>query len=267
MTGPRRRPVAPAVSVAIPTRNAGEQLAGVLSAVRAQEVEVEVDVVVIDSGSTDGSAELARDHGARVEVIAPESFSHGGTRNRLMEASRGEHVAFLTQDAEPASPRWLAELLAGFASAPDVALVTGPYLPRPGAPPMVRRELEEWFARMSPVVRRPGGRPDPGPDGYFSSANGAVARWAWEQVPFREVPYAEDRLLAADMLARGWARAYRPGAAVLHSHALRALGAGAKGDRRGPRASGDLRPCSARQPAGRTSRGRATPPLRRALGS
>lgn len=219
MTAPRRRPRAAAVTVAIPTRNGGSQFAGVLRAVRSQDLDREVELVVVDSSSTDGSAELARDHGARVEVIPAESFSHGGTRNRLMELSRGEHVAFLTQDAEPASPRWLAELLAGFAAAPDVGLVTGPYLPRPDAPPMVRREFEEWFARMAPVVRAPGARPHPGPDGYFSSANGAVARRAWAQIPFRDVPYAEDRVLAADMLARGWARAYRPGAAVLHSHA------------------------------------------------
>jgi rhamnosyltransferase len=54
--------------------------------------------------------------------------------------------------------------------------------------------------------------------GFFSDANGCVARAAWEQVPFREVPYAEDRVLALDMLRAGFAKAYVPAAAVLHSH-------------------------------------------------
>jgi len=208
------------VSVAIPTRNGGRALEAVLAAVRAQVLPagVELDLVVVDSGSRDGSAQAARRHGARVETIDPGEFSHGGTRNRLMELARGQQVAFLTQDAEPASDRWLAELLEGFAAAGDVALVAGPYLPRPGASPMVRRELADWFARLAPVERAPGERPDPGPRFFFSDANGAVARWAWELVPYRPVAYAEDRVLAAEMLARGWARAYRPGATVLHSH-------------------------------------------------
>jgi rhamnosyltransferase len=82
---------------------------------------------------------------------------------------------------------------------------------------MVRRELADWFARMTPLVRGPRA-PDAGPDGFFSDVNGAVARWAWAEVPYRPVSYAEDRVLAADVLARGWAKAYRPGAGVEHSH-------------------------------------------------
>ena len=57
-----------------------------------------------------------------------------------------------------------------------------------------------------------------GPATFFSSANGAVARWAWERVPFRPVAYAEDQLLAREMLAAGLAKAYVPEAAVVHSH-------------------------------------------------
>jgi rhamnosyltransferase len=123
-----------------------------------------------------------------------------------MELSTGDHVAFLTQDSTPAHERWLAALLGGFALADDVALVTGPYLPRPDASPMVRRELLELFERVDPG----------GP--FFSSANGAVARWAWERVPFRDVPYAEDHALARDMRAAGFAKAYAPDAEVVHSH-------------------------------------------------
>ncbi len=80
-----------------------------------------------DSGSTDGSLQLARGHGARVLEIAPEHFTHGGTRNLLMSEARGAHVALLTQDSEPADERWLERLLGGFELAADVALVYGPY--------------------------------------------------------------------------------------------------------------------------------------------
>jgi GT2 family glycosyltransferase len=136
-------------------------------------------------------------------------------------------VAFLTQDAVPATDGWLAALLSGFDLAGDVALVAGPFLPRPDATASVRRELEEWFARFgdAPRVDRLDGPPrDVSPTTFFSSVNGAVARRAWERVPFRAVPYAEDQRLAVDLMLAGYGRAYVPGAAVVHSHAYPGLG-------------------------------------------
>jgi rhamnosyltransferase len=215
------------VSVAVPVLQGGERFRAVLAAVRAQRVDRPVELVVVDSGSTDGSPQAAREQGARVEEIPPGEFSHGGTRNRLMELSTGDHVAFLTQDAVPADDGWLAALLGGFALADDVALVCGPHRPRPDASPMVRRELDGFFARFgdAPRVDRSGGGPPPlGPASFFSSVNGAVARWAWERVPFGRVAYAEDQLLAADMLSAGLAKAYVPEAAVVHSHDYRGTG-------------------------------------------
>jgi len=217
----------PAPTVAIPVRDGGELLERTLSALAAQTVEHEL--LVCDSGSSDESVEVARAHGARVLAIAPSQFSHGGTRNLLMESSQGTHVAFLTQDAEPASERWLERLLAGFELEDDVAIVYGPYRPRPDAAAPVRVELERWFSSLSsegeerverlrlqerslPVVDLMGRR------GFFTDANACVARAAWERVPFREVPYAEDRVLAIDMLRAGYAKAFVPAAAVLHSH-------------------------------------------------
>ena len=218
--------MAPIVTVALPVLDGGPLLGQVLAAIGEQEVDREVELLVIDSGSTDGSGALARAHGARVVEIARKDFSHGGTRNRLVELAGGDHVAFLTQDSLPAGPGWLQALLHGFVLARDVALVAGPSLPRPDASPMVRRELEEFFAGFG-GVRVDRGEPALGPATFFSSANGAVARSAWERVRFRDVPYAEDHQLAHDMLAAGMAKAYVPDAAVVHSHdhpPLRALG-------------------------------------------
>jgi rhamnosyltransferase len=215
-------------TVAIPTRDGGELLARTLSALSAQTIEHEL--LVCDSGSTDGSAELARAHGARVLEITPAQFSHGGTRNLLMAEASGTRVALLTQDAQPADERWLERLLGGLELAPDVGIAFGPYLPRPGASPAVRMELERWFSSLAPdgqpCVERLSGQERTtmpaqsliGRRGFFTDANACVARAAWERVPFREVAYAEDRVLAIDMLRAGYAKAFVPDAAVLHSH-------------------------------------------------
>ncbi len=59
--------------------------------------------------------------------VDPHEFSHGGTRNMLARSATGSHVAFLTQDAVPATEDWLARLLGGFDLDDGVGLVYGPY--------------------------------------------------------------------------------------------------------------------------------------------
>jgi glycosyltransferase involved in cell wall biosynthesis len=216
------------VTVAIPTLNAGPDFARTLSAVRAQRVDAEVELLVCDSGSTDATIATARGYGARLLEIAPADFSHGATRNLLVARARGDHVAFLTQDAVPAHPGWLAGLLGGFSAAPNVGLVFGPYRAPVGTSASVAREIDAWFASFSDGgprvdVLEPARRDMPsrgflGHLGFFTDANGCVARSAWERVPFRPVAYAEDHRLAQDMLRAGYAKVFVPEAAVIHAH-------------------------------------------------
>jgi len=217
------------VTVAIPVLNGARTLPAVLAAVAAQEVAADVEVLICDSSSGDESVAVARRHGADVLRIPRADFSHGATRNLLAGRAAGSHVAFLTQDAVPATTSWLAELLRGFELAPDVALTFGPYRAAADAPARVRRELDSWFGSFAPdgqprIARLERGERQPrprdllGPKGFFTDANGCVVKAAWEQIPFRAVPYAEDHQLALDMLFAGYAKVYMPQAAVVHSH-------------------------------------------------
>jgi rhamnosyltransferase len=208
-----------AVTVAIPVRNGGRMLAQTLDGVRRQQVDAEVELLVADSGSTDGSRELTEAAGATVIDVEPGEFSHGGTRNLLAERARGDHIAFLTQDATPADEHWLARLLEGFALDERVGLVFGPYRARPHASLMVRRELDDWFLSFAPDGQPRVDRQAVGDRAsFFTDANGCVAREAWQQVPFRPVSYAEDQMLAHDLMSAGWAKTYHPAAVVIHSH-------------------------------------------------
>jgi glycosyltransferase involved in cell wall biosynthesis len=218
------------VTVAIPVLNGARYLDEVLTAVRDQEIDRELDLLIWDSGSVDGSLDIAERHGARIRRIPKSEFSHGGTRNRMAAMARGDHVAFITQDATPASRRWLAALLEGFTVADDVAAVFGPHVVRPGASHMIASEMERHFAvwgggseiDVQRLDRSPSGlaayRAFPGRWTFLSDVNCCVAKWALERLPYREVPYAEDQLLGRELIEAGYAKVFHPGAAVLHSH-------------------------------------------------
>jgi rhamnosyltransferase len=214
------------VTVAIPILNGRRWLPEVFDAVHAQHIEHELELLVCDSGSVDGSVELAERAGARVLTLAPGQFHHSQTRNLLLREARGEFVAMLTQDAQPTSPDWLATLLRGFEVADRVALVYGPYLPRSDCPPLEASRLRRFFTSLSPdgaprVDRVDAEQPSAGlgpESGYFTDANGCIRRDAWEQVQYPPVPYAEDHALACALMSAGWAKVFMPGAGVLHSH-------------------------------------------------
>jgi glycosyltransferase involved in cell wall biosynthesis len=206
------------VSVVVPVKDGARYLPELLDAVAAQRdaAPAGLDVLVIDSGSRDDSVAIARAAGARVLEIEPATFGHGRTRNLGAEQTSGDVIAFLTQDATPL-PGWLAALLEGFDLADDVGAVYGPHKARPDTSPMIARELDAFFAQHA----GPDGGPSlqrEGDDAYLSNVNAAYRRDCWAALRFPDVPYSEDQGFARAMLAAGWAKAFHPGAAVLHAH-------------------------------------------------
>src|SRR6476659_10303760 len=134
------------ISVVIPVLNGAELLDEVLGAVTSQVIDEPFEVLVIDSESTDGSLEIVAAHpGVRLIEIDKSEFGHGRTRNLGVQNTSGELIAFLTQDATPASEHWLAAYRDAFRLAPNVGAACGPHLPRPGASPIMARLLRDHF--------------------------------------------------------------------------------------------------------------------------
>jgi len=207
------------ISVIIPVRNGGEDLRRCLEAIRNQKVgDGEVEIVVIDSSSTDGSAQLARTLGARVEVIPVEHFNHGATRNLGADLAQGDVLIFTSQDAVAVDSDWLAGLTAPLED-PRVAGVYGRQLAYPGAVPPERYFLDFLYG-PAPRVQEVGSSGELSMEAtMFSNVNAAIPRRIFDRFRFvDDIIMSEDQEWARRVLIAGHRLVYEPRAAVRHSH-------------------------------------------------
>lgn len=111
------------VSVVIPVHNGARYLGEAIASALGQ-VEPPLEVIVVDDGSSDGSAEVARGFGDLVHVVAQPQSGAAAARNRGVALARGNYLAFLDADDLWPAER-LASQLAAFAADPALAAVFG----------------------------------------------------------------------------------------------------------------------------------------------
>jgi rhamnosyltransferase len=205
-------PVTISASVVIRALNEARTIGQTLTAIFHPDALPPVDVIVVDSGSTDGTQDIALRFPVRLLHIRRIDFTYGFALNLGVVHARGEVVATLSAHSLPASPDWLRYMLQPFAN-PRVAGVYCRQLPRADA-----TVLERLGMRMTGLLEERPKLLDRQP--LFSNANGAFRRSQWAVCPFNEtVAGAEDVAWARAMQARGYLIAYEPRAAVYHSHA------------------------------------------------
>jgi rhamnosyltransferase len=208
------------ISVLIPVRNGGDELVRCLEAIAAQRIDAEFEVLVIDSGSTDGTAQRARDHGARVHEIPAAEFHHGRTRNLAVGMARGDILVWTTHDAYPDDERWLDRLTAPLREQePGVGGVYGRQIAHHDATPPERYFLDFLYGPDARVQRAGSVEELTMETTLFSNANSAMPRELLERFPFAgDVLIAEDQDWSRRVLLEGYAIVYEPLAAVRHSH-------------------------------------------------
>ena len=208
----------PHVSVVIPVLNAQPWLADLLGALMAQKPYAPQEIILVDSGSTDGTLDEARRWPA-VKVIPIARFTHGGARNLGARKASGDLLFLLTQDARPADEHVLARLVAALDQSGVVAAYAR-QIPRDDAHPMEQYFLADRFPAGPPVVRRAvADRPLLVEDVFFSNVAALIRRSVLLQYPFDEtLIMSEDQQFSRDVLLAGKAVAYAPDAVVIHSH-------------------------------------------------
>lgn len=206
------------ISVVIPVKDGGADLVRCLAAIGRQEIDDEVEVIVVDSGSEDGSVEAARLRGARVHEIPPTDFGHGRTRNLGAGLATGDVLVFTSQDAFAADERWLARLVEPLGRE-NVAGAYGRQLAHDDATPPERYFLDFLYG-PSPRLQRLEGDGEPSfEQTLFSNVSSAIPRSTWEEFPFADdLIMSEDQEWSRRVLRAGYELVYVADAAVHHSH-------------------------------------------------
>jgi GT2 family glycosyltransferase len=207
------------VAILVPTLNAGSEWKSWIQAVLATGV-APADVYIVDSGSSDGTVEQARDAGFDVQLIDRAEFDHGATRQRLVDMLDDyEYAVFLTQDAVLSASDSIKNILSPFAS-DRVAAVCGRQLPRKEAGSIERHARLFNYPRASSV----NSINDAGVKGlkaaFLSNSFAAYRISALLGIggfPVNVI-FGEDMYVATKLLKAGYQVAYAAEASVYHSH-------------------------------------------------
>jgi rhamnosyltransferase len=121
------------VSIIIPVKNPGEQLCHLFAKIRAQKKVSDIEVIILDSGSSDCYINQARESGATIAQVPPAEFNHGATRNLGASMAKGEFLVFTVQDAMPSSDYWLYRLVSPFMAHPSLSALSARQIVKPEA--------------------------------------------------------------------------------------------------------------------------------------
>ena len=216
-------------SVIIPTKNPGDIIKKVLPVALSQKADFAYEVLVIDSGSTDGTVEYLKGIKApnfRLVEIPPADFGHGKTRNLGAELTDGDYILFLTHDAQPVKDTWLAEMVRVADQDPLIAGVFGRHIAYAGENVFVARELELHFSgfQTNPITWMDDKARYENDIGYrqflhfFSDNNSLLRRSVWLVHKYPDVDFAEDQQWAKTIIEDGWKKGYSHEGVVYHSH-------------------------------------------------
>ena len=212
------------VSIVVLMKNAAGYLDDLVKALADQKGCGETELVVVDSGSTDGSvsriSSLCRESQLELNLssVEPRDFGHGKTRNSAVRNARGEIVALLSQDALPASESWLANLI-GPLGHDGVAGVFGRQVPRPGTGLCETLFYDMTYPAQHRRITREDASSFSNQNLFFSNVNSALRKSLALEFPFREdLVMSEDQFWGRAMLQQGYALVYEPDAMVIHSH-------------------------------------------------
>jgi rhamnosyltransferase len=199
----------PPVSIILRSFNEAWALAGTLAALRAQNYK-SWELIVIDSGSTDGSQDLIRTaQPAHFVQIQPHEYNPSRVMNLGMRLASSEFGIFLNADATPQGTDWLRPLATALKD-PQTAAVFGRQIPRTDCQAVYACDYDRCFGPNRESAHW---------EHFFSMVSSGIRKDIWSQRGFLEkLQYAEDDEYTRWARAHGYSVRYCPDSVVMHSH-------------------------------------------------
>lgn len=204
MTGSSR----PHCSIIIRAFNEEEHIGRLLTGILQQTV-TDVEIILVDSGSTDATVAIASHYPVKLVHIRPQDFTFGYSLNRGIAAASAPLVVIASAHVYPVYPDWLENLLEPFKN-PNVGLTYGKQRGDEDSKFSEHMIFSRWYPdERNPKQAHP----------FCNNANAAIRRKLWEQHPYDEtLSGLEDLAWAKWVREQGLSIAYVPEAEIVHVH-------------------------------------------------
>ncbi|MFA4884194.1 MAG: glycosyltransferase [Candidatus Margulisiibacteriota bacterium] len=195
-------------SIIIRTFNEGAHLARLLETIKSQSYK-NWEIIIVDSGSTDNTLEVAGRYPVKIVKIRSEEFSFGRSLNLGCRNANGDYLIFVSGHAYPQDNIWLNNLIQSFED-DKIAMVYGRQIGNEVTKLSEERDLRGNFGDKSKILVE---------ESFGNNANAAVRRSLWERIPFDEnLPGLEDIDWAHKVQKQGFYVYYRADAVIVHIH-------------------------------------------------
>lgn len=195
-------------SIVIRAYNEASHLPRLLEGIRQQTIK-DVEVILVDSGSTDTTIPIAESFGAKVVKIAAKEFTFGKSLNLGISSAKHELVVIASAHVYPVYPDWLECLLHTFEDE-MIAVVYGKQRGTDTSEFSEQQIFRQWFP-ADDIVRQP--------SPFCNNANAAIRRYLWQAHPYDEtLTGLEDVAWAKWTQSQGWDIAYASKAEIIHVH-------------------------------------------------
>jgi glycosyltransferase involved in cell wall biosynthesis len=198
----------PKASIVIRCCNEEQHIGRLLSGILQQSIR-EVEIIVVDSGSSDATVSIAQRYPVKIIRIHPEEFSFGRALNIGCKAASGPFIVIASAHVYPVYKDWLAKLLSPFIDE-HVALVYGKQRGNEKTKYFEHQIFARWFPENSNLNQE---------HPFCNNANAAIRKELWERISYNEeLTGIEDIDWAKRVMARGHRIAYNADAEVIHVH-------------------------------------------------
>ncbi len=198
------------VSIVFRALNEEKWFGDALEACKQQETpDLELEIILVDSGSTDRTLDIAEQFGCRIVHIKKSDFTFGRSLNYGCDAATGDYLAFISAHCIPAHPKWLTNLIAPLRD-DQVQFTYGKQIGHDVSRFSEHQIFAQYFPDHDKIPQ----------EGFFANnANSAIRKSVWAEHRFDEaVTGLEDMVLGKAITAAGGAIGYVADAPVIHIH-------------------------------------------------